>query len=194
MYWAISIEMCIHTCMVMLCMCIYTPQVLSASYVEWGDQLDSANHALAQGLGSLAISMSIPVYLAAVPPHTQLHIVHTVLLPLLRERGVPVVWSGEQPALSSFCDHEDDTSTTDRPYSPSSYAALCQSVLPQLAPPTFTTRWLKQAHSLPAVLGMSLAALSWRRPVLMYDPEAFASHWLREWKGEELMIVDCRER
>ena len=167
--------------------------------MEWEDQLNTATHALSQSLGSLALSLCIPVYLASIPPHTQLDLVHSVLLPLLRERGVPVVWGGEQLAVGSFCEpattNSDTLTSSDAPtLFPSSYPALCRSVLPQLAPPTFTAQWLEKACSLPAVLLMSLAALSWHRSVLLYDPDSSASSWLRQWKGEELMVVDYRER
>lgn len=159
--------------------------------MEWDERLNTAAHALAQGLGSLAVSVCVPAYLASVPPHTQLNIVHSIILPLLRERGMPLVWSSEQLAMGSFCQPVIERDSTSFP---SSYPALCQAVLPQLSPATFTTKWLEQAYSLPTVLSMSLAALSWHRSVLLHDPEAFASRWLKEWKGEELMVVDYRER
>ena len=166
--------------------------------MEWDEQLNTATHALVQGLASLAISVCIPVYLASVPPHTQLDIVHSVIVPLLKERGLPLVWDSERLAIGSFFQPstDRDASSTDNALTsfPSSYPALCQAVLPRLAPPIFTTRWLEQAYSVPAVLSMSLAALSWHRAALIHDPEDLAGRWLREWKGEELMIVDYRER
>ena len=171
--------------------------MLSASYEGWDQQLDAATHALAQGLGSLAIAVCVPVYLASLPPHKQLDSLHTLLLPLLRERGVPVVWGNQQLAIGSFCDPvHTDTLTDDSltPF-PSSYPVLCRAILPLLAPPALTEQWLEEeAHSLPAVLAMSLAAQSWHRAVLTYDPEGSAGHWLKKWKGEELMVVDYRIR
>ena len=166
--------------------------MLSADYDKWSKQLDASNDALTEELGSLAISACIPVYLGSVPPHIQLDTIHTVLLPLLRERGVPIVWGREQASLGSFCEPliSLDDSTTNF----SSYSALCRAVLPRLAPPYFRTRWLEQAHCLPSVLCMSLAALNWRRAVLLYDPEEFASRWLKKWKGEELVVADYRKR
>ena len=98
--------------------------------------------------------------------------------------------SNEQPTVvGSFC--QPETALSD--FS-SSYPAFCRAVLPRLSPPSFRTRWLQEGHSLPAVLYMSLAALSWRRTLLIHDPENFVSHWLRTWKGNQLMVVDYRER
>ena len=219
-----------------------TLQVLSEPYQEWEGQLSTATHALARGLGSLAVSVCVPVYLASSPPHTQLDIVRTVVLPLLRERGVALVWGRDQPAMGSFCQpiieledrvgetkastsspsksvvpkessimakasapaekthhhhhqtlHTQDTST-DVALPLSSYPALCRAVLPQLATAVFSAQWLGQSYSLPAVLAMGLAALHWHRWVLLHDPDGFARQWLRGWKGEELVVVDYRER
>lgn len=150
-----------------------------------------ATHALAHSLGSLAISLCVPIYLASAPPHTQLNAIHSVILPLLRERGMSLVWDSERLPIGSFCQPFTDRDTTTFP---SSYPALCLAVLPQLAPATFTTQWLEQAYSPPAVLAMALTAHCWQRSVLLYDPESFAGRWLRQWKGEELMVVDYRER
>ena len=70
--------------------------------MEWDEQLNTAANALAQGLASLAVSVCIPVYLASVPPHTQLDTVHSVILPLLKERGLPLVWGRERLVIGSF--------------------------------------------------------------------------------------------
>lgn len=171
--------------------CVCFSQVLSASYVEWDEQLNTATHALVNSLGSLAITVCVPIYLASAPPHTQLNVIHSTILPLLRERGMAVVWNTEQLAIGSFCQPfiGRDASTF-----PSSYPALCQAILPQLAPVSFIMQWLEQAYSLPVVLAMALTAHSWQQSVLLYDPEALAGSWLRQWKGEELMVVDYRER
>ena len=169
-------------------------QVLSADYEKWTEELHLAENALTKELGPLAISACIPVYLSSVPPHTQLETSHHVLLPLLSERGVPVVWGRPQVALGSFCEPltapDKDSATSLPPF----YPALCRAVLPRLAPLSFRTRWLEEAQSLPAVLCMSLATCSWHRSVLLYDPEDFASQWLKRWKGEELVVVDYRTR
>ena len=166
------------------------PQVLAAHYDKWREELSAADHALSQELGSLAISACVPVYLASLPPHTQLDTLNTLLLPLLRERGAPTVWADQlSTAVGSFC--QPRTSSSD--FS-SSYPALCRAVLPHLSSPSFRERWLEEGQCLPAVLCMSLAALSWRHALLIHDPEDTVGRWLRGWKGEELMVVDYRER
>ena len=164
-------------------------QILAGDYDKWREQLNTADNALTQELGPLAISACIPVYLASLPPHTQLYTLHTLLLPLLRERGVPVACGGQQPptVVGSFCQPQTSGFS-------SSYPALCRGVLSRVSSPSFRTQWLEKGHSFPAVLYMSLAALSWRRALLIHDPEDFLSCWLRSWKGEELVVVDYRER
>ena len=201
-------------------------QVLSEAKKDWEGQLGSATSGLTSALGSLVVSVCVPVYLASAPPHTQLHVVHHTVLPLLRERGLPVVWDGEKPLIGSFCRSMDaeeeseqtylvdsptqeahtnkggdtqtmkappDSTTQDSSVFPS-YSALCRAVLPQVVPSAFSSQWLGQGHSLPAVLAMGLAVHSWHRWTLFHDPEGLAGRWLREWKGEEMMVVDYRER
>lgn len=205
-------------------------QVLSEAQKDWEGQLGSATSGLTNALGSLVVSLCVPIYLSSAPPHTQFHVVHHAILPLLRERGIPVVWDGEKPLVGSFCHSMDaekeskqtsleDSSAQEAPKNKGddtqtmmktahhstaqdaqdtsmfpSYPALCRAVLPQVVPGVFSSQWLGQGHSLPAVLMMGLAVHSWHRWTLFYDPEGLAGQWLREWKGEEMMVVDYRER
>lgn len=169
-------------------------------YEKWKRELDLMECTLSQELGSLDMSACVPVYLASIPPHIQMDILHNVLFPLFKERGVSIsrAATGKLP-IGAFCEPPDNSPTSSSSSSSTycfstSYAGFCQIVLPHLAPVSFRSRWLEEGHGLPAVLNMSLVGHSWCRSLLLYDPEDFTSHWLNSWKGDQLLVVDYRQR
>ena len=79
----------------------------------------------------------------------------------------------------------------------SSYASGSASLQSLLVKEEFLDSWLTSGctcSSLAYLMPCSLVHAAWNRWPLVCDPHGFASKWIREYIGEELIYIDGRDR
>ena len=79
----------------------------------------------------------------------------------------------------------------------SSYTSCCACLQSLLVKEDFFDHWLNSgcaSSSLAYLMPCSLLHAAWNRWPLVCDPHGFASQWIREYAGEELICIDGRDR
>ena len=185
-------------------------QVLSGVDDHWWEEVEQGGCVLYQTFGALALVVSMATYLSPLPPHTQMEVVVTQLVPLLEERGVGLHWKPADTFISVFCHSSSSSAEAEPPQedrqgeaetivhtSPTqfpSYPHLSASVLPFLVDASLVDRWLAEGYEMTQLLQLGLMESTWHRWPLMYDPEGYAASWIKQCRGEELVCVDATDR
>ena len=79
----------------------------------------------------------------------------------------------------------------------SSYTSCCACLQSLLVKEEFLDHWLTfgcASSSVAYLMPCSLVHTAWNRWPLVCDPHGFASRWIREYAGEELICIDGRDR
>lgn len=172
---------------------------MSGTHEQWQSELDATTCTVTQMIGGLALTVSLAVYMSSVPPHTQMNVVNSHLKPVLAERGIELKWKDSNSLIDmhlvkanskQMTDSADKDETEDE----ANYIRLCTSMLPLLLPEAFINSWSAKGCSLPQLLQIGLVVSSWNKWPLVYDPESFAATWLKEYRGEELLVLDATDR
>ncbi len=155
---------------------------------------------VADTLGGLAVTVAISVYLGAVPPSTQVEVVNRDLLPALEERGVHLKWRSASALLELISKHVVDQQSFGEQSSGaeaehlSSYYHLCLGVLPHLVAESLTDQWLAMGYTLPNLVALGMVTSSWNRWTLIHDRDGAAAAWIKQSRGEDLVLLDACDR
>ncbi len=187
-------------------------QTLSEVNSDWSSQPTDITATLSKAVGMCCLSVCVSVYLPPLPTHTQLDIINSQVLPIMKERGVELHFPVKDQLLSAFVSenhiskdldktpsNEDDVShcideSTQSVIHVCSYSELAQAVVSTIAPQSSMHSWLSSCCSVSQTIGFGLVEGAWRKWPLMYDPHGLAREWVKSTIGETLISLDGENR
>ncbi len=139
-----------------------------------------------------------------------MEVVNIHLLPLLKERGIELKWEESGDLMSSIAGVRntlytrqsagsdggvsgsgDDVNPLSR-----SFSSMGMHMLSCMLPESLSDHWISLVashHSISYLLYLGLVHASWNRWPLVYDPQNFASLWLKR-SEEEIVYLDAMDR